>query len=69
MTAPRRTGYTFAGWATEPAGEVVYAAADVATAPVGTTLYAVYTEGEEIIEPDDSTEEGATGEENTTPAA
>ena len=69
VTAPRRTGYTFAGWATEPAGEVVYAAADVATAPVGTTLYAVYTEGEEIIEPDDSAEEGATGEENTTPAA
>lgn len=49
MTAPRRAGYSFAGWATVAGGEVVYSAADVALAPVGTTLYAIYTEGE--IEP------------------
>ena len=43
ITAPRRAGYNFAGWATSANGPVEYAAADVANAPVGTTLYAVYT--------------------------
>lgn len=47
MTGPRREGYVFEGWATSPDGEVVYEAADVATAPVGTVLYAVYSAGQE----------------------
>ena len=43
ITAPERSGYIFAGWATSPEGEVVYTAQNVAEAPVGTTLYAVWT--------------------------
>ena len=37
-------GYTFAGWATTEGGEVVYTAAEIVNAPVGTTLYAVWVE-------------------------
>ena len=70
MTAPRRAGYTFVGWATAPEGEVVYAAADVATAPVGTTLYAVYTEGEQVEEEPPATEQDpSTGSDAANPAA
>ena len=43
FTAPERAGWVFDGWATQPDGEVVYAGADIAKAPVGTTLYAVWT--------------------------
>lgn len=40
---PYREGYEFKGWATTQGGtEVVYTAKNLATAPVGTTLYAVY---------------------------
>ena len=40
--APERTGYVFLGWATEAEGEVIYSAAEVTSAPNGTTLYAVW---------------------------
>lgn len=46
LTAPQRLGMTFAGWATEPGGEVVYTVSQTADVPVGTTLYAVWTSGE-----------------------
>ena len=35
-------GFTFRGWATEEDGEVVYSAAEVASAPDGTTLYSIW---------------------------
>ena len=59
MTGPRRDGFAFKGWATAPDGEVVYSASDVHTAPVGTVLYAIYAEGDEVEE---------TTAEETTPA-
>lgn len=43
LTAPERTGYTFAGWATEENGEVVYTINNMSEIPAGTTLYAVWT--------------------------
>ncbi len=44
IMAPTRYGYTFAGWATaEGSTEVAYAAADIASAPDGTALYAIWT--------------------------
>lgn len=43
LTAPERTGYTFAGWATEANGEVVYTIDKMSEVPAGTTLYAVWT--------------------------
>jgi uncharacterized repeat protein (TIGR02543 family) len=42
IAAPVRDGYTFAGWATEAEGPVVYAVSDVMTVPNGTILYAVW---------------------------
>ena len=57
FTAPRRQGYTFVGWATEEGGQVVYTADKITDALAGTTLYAVWEEGEEpepVEEPDDS---------------
>jgi uncharacterized repeat protein (TIGR02543 family) len=42
--APQKEGFTFAGWATEPNGEAVYAAKEIVNAPQGVTLYAVWTE-------------------------
>lgn len=42
ITAPYRAGYRFLGWAVEEGGEVVYAAGEIANAPVGATLYAIY---------------------------
>jgi uncharacterized repeat protein (TIGR02543 family) len=51
--SPRRAGYTFVGWATvEGSTEIAYAPADLASCPVGTTLYAVWTEGEPVEEPE-----------------
>ena len=44
IMAPKREGYTFAGWALTPDGDVVYAASELASGPAGTVLYAVYTE-------------------------
>jgi uncharacterized repeat protein (TIGR02543 family) len=44
IKAPERAGYDFAGWATQANGAVIYAAADIDKAAVGTTLYAVWTE-------------------------
>ncbi len=45
LSAPCRAGYAFAGWATSPEGDPVYAA-DLAGVPSGTTLYAVFTAAE-----------------------
>jgi uncharacterized repeat protein (TIGR02543 family) len=42
--APERKGYRFVGWATEENGEKVYDAEQVNTAPVGTTLYALWSD-------------------------
>jgi len=42
INAPFREGYTFGGWATTEGGERVYDAADVANAPIGTTLWAIW---------------------------
>lgn len=43
LSAPYRAGYTFAGWSvTENGTEIAYTVQNVITAPVGTTLYAVY---------------------------
>lgn len=39
---PRRSGYTFLGWATAPDGAVTYPTAYPEGAPEGTVLYAVY---------------------------
>jgi uncharacterized repeat protein (TIGR02543 family) len=39
-----RQHYDFAGWATQANGAVIYAAADIDKAAIGTTLYAVWTE-------------------------
>ena len=40
---PYRSGYTFAGWATDSAnGAVAYTSANLAEAPAGTVLYAVW---------------------------
>lgn len=46
FSAPVRKGFTFAGWATSQDGDAVYSAETVAEAPVGTTLYAVFTPSE-----------------------
>lgn len=43
ITAPYREGYTFLGWATTENGEPVYDYSTVTDAPVGTVLYAVWT--------------------------
>lgn len=43
IAAPEREGYDFAGWATQENGALVYAAADIDKAAIGTTLYAVWT--------------------------
>lgn len=43
LGSPYREGYEFVGWSLSENGtEVAYTAKDVMTAPVGTTLYAVY---------------------------
>ena len=45
FVAPEYVGHELSGWATTPnSEEVVYAASDIASAPVGTTLYAVWAE-------------------------
>ena len=47
VSAPRREGYTFAGWATSENGEVEYTADGIRDVPAGTTVYSVWTEGDE----------------------
>ena len=60
MTAPKREGYTFAGWATTAGGNVVYGMEDLKSVPTGTVLWAIYTEGEvEPPEEDTSAETSA----------
>ena len=58
FSGPRRSGYTFAGWATEQGGAVTYKAEDIADAEKGTTLYSVWEYGEEpeIEEPPEDEE-------------
>ena len=51
ITAPRRAGHKFDGWATVVGGEVVYSATEIVNAPAGTTLYAIYSVGEEAPAP------------------
>ena len=41
---PRREGYSFAGWSLTPGGDVFCSGAELASAPAGTVLYAVYSE-------------------------
>ena len=41
--APEKTGFSFAGWATAADGEVAYQAKEIVNAPVGTTLYAIWS--------------------------
>ena len=67
--SPRRAGYTFVGWATETGSDqVVYAPADLASCPVGTTLYAVWIEGEPVEEPEtEESEESETTDETAAP--
>jgi hypothetical protein len=63
--SPRRVGYTFLGWSAEAGSdEIAYAPSDLASCPAGTTLYAVWAEGEPIEEPEteDSTEPETTDE-------
>ena len=42
VSAPVRSGYTFAGWAVTEGGAAQYAVDELGEAPVGTTLYAVW---------------------------
>jgi hypothetical protein len=44
FAAAERAGYQLSGWATAPNGEVVYAANEITSAPIGATLYAVWIE-------------------------
>ncbi len=47
LSAPYRAGYTFAGWTTEQGNAEKQVAADeLSSLPVGTTVYALWTEGE-----------------------
>lgn len=43
LRAPYREGYSFEGWSLSEDGVIAYTVSNVASAPVGTTLYAVYT--------------------------
>ncbi|MBQ8719567.1 MAG: leucine-rich repeat protein [Clostridia bacterium] len=47
-SAPSRKGYTFDGWSTEANGKSVYAADNFISAPDGTTLYSLWSEGEPV---------------------
>jgi uncharacterized repeat protein (TIGR02543 family) len=50
IATPKRAGYTFDGWsATVDGVEVVYKANEIANAPVGVTLTAIWTEGDEPL--------------------
>jgi uncharacterized repeat protein (TIGR02543 family) len=42
FAAPERKGHTFGGWATSLDGEKAYEANEIANAPAGTTLYALW---------------------------
>ena len=42
ITAPHRAGFTFGGWATRAGGPAVFTASNIHTAPVGTTLFAIW---------------------------
>lgn len=55
-TAPSRSGYTFAGWATEAGGDVEYTAGSdiiLDTDATSVTLYAVWEKAEEPVTPVD----------------
>ena len=66
IVSPKREGYTFAGWsATVDGEEVVYTANEISNAPVGVTLMAIWTEGDEpLIEiPEEEEEEDSSSSE------
>jgi uncharacterized repeat protein (TIGR02543 family) len=68
IVSPKRAGYTFAGWsATVDGVEVVYTANEIAKAPVGVTLTAIWTEGDEplIKIPEEETAEDSSSSEQT----
>lgn len=44
ISAPERSGYTFAGWAISEDGKALYSAEDISAVANGTTLYAVWLE-------------------------
>ncbi|MBP5177437.1 MAG: leucine-rich repeat protein, partial [Clostridia bacterium] len=65
LAPPMRKGYTFVGWATTAdASTAEYAANELASVPVGTTLYAIWREGEpdfdEIPEPEEDPDDSGT---------
>ena len=50
FTSPKQSGYTFAGWsATVDGEEKIYQASEITSIPVGTTLTAVWTNGDEPL--------------------
>ena len=52
MNGPSRSGYTFAGWTTVPGSQTVeYTCETVVDAPIGTTLYSVWTKSEATEDP------------------
>ena len=50
FTAPQREGYTFLGWKTQGSDKVEYTASEIVSAPVNTTLYAVWELTNEVTE-------------------
>lgn len=57
LSAPSRAGFDFVGWSTNPGGQIDYAADELASAPPGVTLYAVYRYHTETPEGDASSQE------------
>ena len=64
ITAPQREGYHCIGWSTNPnATEATYPVEELVNCPKETVLYAVWAEGDEVEEEEESgVEEGAEGE-------
>ncbi len=50
FSTPKRDGYTFNGWATAYGEPVAYKLTDIIDLPKGTTLYACWVEGDEVID-------------------
>ena len=64
IAAPTRRGYTFVGWAKDKdSGVVDFAANEILSIPVGTTVYSVWEEGEPVYEeePDEEDDEDEGG--------
>lgn len=72
IVSPKRAGYTFGGWsATVDGVEVVYQASEIAKAPVGTVLTAIWKEGDEplieIPKEEEDTSKGDSSSEESLP--